>query len=302
MKQSADFRVRKTKLKTKRHKRLKRHKKIDGLNMRSFLAERLFGFKLNNFLKSTTGKLILLALVMLVFVIFLYTFFLSDRFKTKTVLLYEGDSVSTNTSFQKVASQFRGRQLLTITKGDILENYLLNGVKLQSLEIEKNYPGTLVIRIQPLPIAYRTVFITNSEEQLADDTFAMNTAGVLVNGDLNDTIPLLEIVPLAFETPKKGDEILESNEVQTFQKVTKAFIDEIGLNVKKVRFLQTARELHILTERDTWIWFDLTYDPLIQVQKLKDAVAEIQLFSKDYAHIDLRIPGQNNQRIYYLER
>ena len=80
------------------------------------------------------------------------------------------------------------------------------------------------------------------------------------------------------------------------------FERELGLNVSKLRYLQTARELHLLSDRNFWIWFDLTHDTNAQIAKLKDGAVELDLYNRDYEYIDLRIPGQGNQRIFYMER
>ena len=71
------------------------------------------------------------------------------------------------------------------------------------------------------------------------------------------------------------------------------------MQVLEIDYLRRARELHLLTERYFYVWLDLSQDLDKQLLKLKKALNELNIYEADLDYIDLRISGQNGEKVIY---
>ena len=89
---------------------------------------------------------------------------------------------------------------------------------------------------------------------------------------------------------------------ETLQVLLKAKSDmeaKFNIQVLEVYYLKRAREVHLFTERHFFVWIDLTQDLTLQFSKLKKAMTEINLYEDPLSYIDLRISGQNGEKVIY---
>ena len=72
----------------------------------------------------------------------------------------------------------------------------------------------------------------------------------------------------------------------------KTELEALELPVKEMRYMYNAREIHYISRNDMEIWVDLQLPIEDQIKKLKYGSKKIRLYSKEFHHIDLRIPKQ----------
>jgi hypothetical protein len=77
------------------------------------------------------------------------------------------------------------------------------------------------------------------------------------------------------------------------------FEGKFNMQVLEVIYLKRARELHFFTERYFYVWIDIGQDIDLQLSKLKKAMTSINIYDAPIEYIDLRISGQNGEKVIY---
>jgi cell division septal protein FtsQ len=77
------------------------------------------------------------------------------------------------------------------------------------------------------------------------------------------------------------------------------FEGKFDMSIIRIEYLKKARELHLHTERGFTVWIDLTKDLASQLNKLKKALTELNIYEANIDYIDLRISGQNGEKVIY---
>ena len=96
-----------------------------------------------------------------------------------------------------------------------------------------------------------------------------------------------------------NEELVDADMLETLLNATEDFEGKFNMQVLEIRYLKQARELHLLTERYFTIWIDLTEDANLQLAKLKKALSTLNIYEADLDYIDLRISGQNGEKVIY---
>ena len=78
--------------------------------------------------------------------------------------------------------------------------------------------------------------------------------------------------------------------------------DKFGMRVVEVIYKKVPREIHLLTERDFYIWIDMQNPADEQLKKLKKALVKLDIYTENLEYIDLRIAGGNGDKIIYKRR
>lgn len=96
-----------------------------------------------------------------------------------------------------------------------------------------------------------------------------------------------------------NEELIPEEMLATLLDTAENFEGKFGMEVVEIYYLKRARELHLYTERYFFVWIDLTQDVSIQLAKLKKALTEIDIYAAPIEYIDLRISGQNGEKVIY---
>lgn len=113
-----------------------------------------------------------------------------------------------------------------------------------------------------------------------------------------------EEVPPEEETPDTmpdeiNEELIPQDILKTLLETADSFEGKFDMEVLEIHYLKRARELHLFTERYFSVWIDLTQDVPLQLAKLKKALTEIDIYGAPLEYIDLRISGQNGEKVIY---
>jgi hypothetical protein len=96
-----------------------------------------------------------------------------------------------------------------------------------------------------------------------------------------------------------NQEILPKETLTTLLETVTSFEGKFNMQILEIRYLKRARELHLYTERLFSVWIDLGQDVNLQLEKLKKSLTEINIYTLPLEYIDLRISGQNGEKVIY---
>ncbi len=83
-----------------------------------------------------------------------------------------------------------------------------------------------------------------------------------------------------------------NEEIEFIQKIQLFVQEELKLEVKELRYLWAAQEIHAIVHDSTELWFDVNIDPDDQFERLMLGIDEINFYSRPPSHVDIRIPSQ----------
>lgn len=228
------------------------------------------------------------------FLLLIYLTLMTSTFKITRVDLFEGEVLSENLGMQQVAGKLRGKNIFLINKRSIMKKFAAANPRLKSVEIDRDFPSRLIIKLGEAPAVANLILETGNTEK----SFVINEQGVIIK--LNEQEPGLPTIRMASdEIPSGNQTYLDPDLLSKMSGAALLFDELLNLPVAEVRYLATAREIHIKAERGFVVWLDLEKEIRPQLQKLKDAVAKLNIYEEDFIYIDLRISGATGDRIIY---
>ncbi|QQR55384.1 FtsQ-type POTRA domain-containing protein [Candidatus Peregrinibacteria bacterium] len=215
-----------------------------------------------------------------------------------------------------------GRNLLIFKTRELEQKLFEEYPYLRKLNVGRDFFHTLTVNLETYEnLANVRVDFENGTQQL----YVVNELGfVSGTGSSTENLPTLvmdvtgtDLDWTALETleseespettegpePIKGfllnQELIEAEVLKKLLKATEDFEGKFNMQILEIHYLKQARELHLVTERYFTVWIDLTQDPALQLAKLKKALSTLNIYEADLEYIDLRISGQNGEKVIY---
>ena len=69
----------------------------------------------------------------------------------------------------------------------------------------------------------------------------------------------------------EGMQVITTDKIQYMVDAFNYFKEKIKINIKQIKYLPQAQEIHFILETNTHIWIDMTYDFKSQINKLNFA-------------------------------
>ena len=138
--------------------------------------------------------------------------------------------------------------------------------------------------------------------------FITNELGYIANVGLTDeTLPTIVMdvtgtdldLPESQESLAVNQEIIDQETLEVLLDSKTAFEGKFNMQILETHYVKRARELHFLTERYFFVWIDLSQSVELQLSKLKKAMTQLNIYEADLEYIDLRISGQNGEKVIY---
>lgn len=169
--------------------------------------------------------------------------------------------------------------------------------ELESVKIDKNYPATITIEFSEYPLVAN---ITNESNNLKK-SYVLNSIGYAIKENVeNQSLPYIHIKSDDPINPEKA--VIGKTRLAYILATISYFEEKFNMKVKKVFYKPVPREIHLLTERDFYIWLDIQRPAEEQLKKLKKALVKLDIYNESFAYIDLRIAGKNGEKIIYKRR
>jgi len=138
------------------------------------------------------------------------------------------------------------------------------------------------------------------ENSQVKKTYLINAIGYPIKENLEN--PNLPYIHLKSEDPVNPDQpIVESGELRYILEANTYFKERFGMRVIEILYKPNAREIHLLTEKNFYIWLDMQRSAEEQLKKLKKAAVKLDIYNTPLEYIDLRIAGSNGEKIIYKE-
>lgn len=230
---------------------------------------------------------------------FIYTMIFSNFFNIKNIVIgnksFENESISNQIKDTLKSSMGKNIFLLKV---EGLESKLLNIFpELERITIDKDYPGTLSIEFSERPLIANVI----NESNVIKKSYILNSVGFAIKEDMEDpNLPYIKIKTDEPINPKKA--VIEKAKLNYILEAKTYFEDKFGMRIREIQYKPVPRELHLLTERDFYIWLDIQKSYEDQFKKLKKAIVKLDIYKENLEYIDLRIAGNSGDKIIYKRR
>lgn len=241
-------------------------------------------------------KMLRLTTIATVFVLGLYMTFFSSYFSIKQ-LSFGVDNPETNeltAAINKTLQPQLNKNLLFLDTAKLELDLTSKFSELESIKISKDFPNTLTVELSKYP---QVANIINQSASLKK-SFIINSIGYSVKENFeNPQLPYIKIItdePLNTKNP-----LIEKDKLDYILNTAKDFESKFGMKIKEVDYKPVPREVHLLTEKNFYIWLDIQKPADDQFKKLKKALAKLDIYTMELQYIDLRIAANNGDRIIY---
>lgn len=248
---------------------------------------------------SRTKKILSLVALLTFAISLIYLIFFSGYLTTREIKVIndrlENESVVSN--MEKSLDQFLGKNLLFLDLNDISTTINTAFPQLENIEINKNYPSTLEVEFKEYPLTANII----NESNTLKKTFIVNSIGFATKEDYED--PSLPYIRIQSDEPLNPQSIIINPKTLEYISKTVAYFEEkFGMRVVETLYKPVPREIHLLTEKDFYIWLDIQRPSEDQLKKLKKALVKLDIYNENLEYIDLRISGSNGDKIIYKRK
>ncbi|HLG25389.1 MAG TPA: hypothetical protein VI588_01160, partial [Candidatus Gracilibacteria bacterium] len=80
------------------------------------------------------------------------------------------------------------------------------------------------------------------------------------------------------------------------------FEEKFGMKVLYAQFYPREREVHLYTEKYFTVMIDMEKDLNRQIEKLKKALAKLDIYNDPLVYIDLRISGTDTEKVIFKRK
>lgn len=232
-------------------------------------------------------------------VLAIYALFFSNYFEIKEIKIinkgFENENLSTKVS-SSVKSAI-GRNIFFIDTEELELKILSAMPELEIAKIDKNLPASLDIEFSE----YAAVANLINESSTIKKTYIINSIGYVIKEDFeNPNLPRIRIK--TDEAINTQSTVIEKNKINYIINAITEFESKFGMKISEAVYKPIPRELHLLTERDFYIWLDMQKSAEEQFKKLKKTLVKLDIHKENLQYIDLRIAGNNGDKIIYKRR
>lgn len=228
----------------------------------------------------------------------LYTVFFSSFFTVSKVALEKNGRAVPATAISAFLDKVKGKNILFLNI-ERLERELSQTFKneIREVRIKKSYPHKLIFKVEEHAALLNFLVITPEKTQ----QFILNQMGFAIFENTQDKeLPVLSV---KLPKPFAGKTFLIEKEIM--ERIAAAFLtfhELFGMKTPSAEWKKVERELHLKTERNFWIWLDVTADIELQLKKLKRALPKLDIYHENLEYIDLRIAGGESEKVIFKRR
>ncbi len=217
----------------------------------------------------------------------LFTLFalFSPYFQLKKVSVVRDNPHLDVQAVENIMAEFYGKNLLFLSQSDMSDRLLETFPEFREVNFKEVWPETLQVGVVLSPPYYQVL-------NEFDATFSvLSEDGVVLRQEATEGLPVLKI--LKYEKPlEAGEKFAKPEVLSSISDLRVLFSEKLQIPIEEIRYLPVAFEVHIVADNKTAFWFDLREDVLEQARKIDLVSDEINLYTQNLQHVDLRIPNQ----------
>ena len=253
---------------------------------------------------SKIKKIILCILCLFILGGSVYLLFFTDIFLIDDYQIYDdGTQITNNLPLNSLITQSLLNQNLLVYNADQLTQEILDqNPQYKAVVAKKVFPHSIKIDLEKYPVAANIINQIISPDGLnVQKKFLVNSNGMIImENDENPELPYIKVsTEQAFSL---NEQPLTQAQLEYIIKLTNLFEEKFGIKVVEAEYLKKAREIHLRTEKDFTVWFDINKDMVSQIDKLKRALLKLDIYKTPLEYIDLRISGTNAEKVIYKKR
>lgn len=245
------------------------------------------------------GNLLKRILYLGIAIFLIYLLFFSPYLLVSEIYIAEEniDNIALGEELKAATKSEIGKNLIFVDTNELNTKILDHFPQLENLQISKDYPKSLKISFTEFPL----VANVNNEAPNLKKSYIVNSMGYAIKEDLKSTaLPYITIK--SSEPLNTANPIIEAQKLNYILDTIIYFEEKFGMKVKEMIYKPSAREVHIVTEKNFAIWLDIEKSAQDQLKKLKKALVKLNIFNDPLLYIDLRIAGGNGDKIIYKRR
>lgn len=229
---------------------------------------------------------------------FTYTALFSDFFTVSKITLEKNGNAVSGTELAPFLDKLKGKNILFVNTESLkkeIEQTFKNQVLL--VNTKKSYPHRIIVKVEEYPAILNLHAVAGEKTQ----KFVVNQIGyaILENADQKD-LPVL-----VWRTDKpisRKSVIIEPAKLNPIAEAYSKFTAMFGIKISAGEWHKIERELHLKTEKNFYLWIDLTADIDQQLAKLKHSLPKLDIYNEPLEYIDLRISGGENEKVIYKRK
>jgi cell division septal protein FtsQ len=163
--------------------------------------------------------------------------------------------------------------------------------------VKKIFPQKIKVEIEKYPIVANIVNVVQGIQK----KFLVDTQGFLADENIeNPELPFIKIFTNEVFTVRTIG--LEENKLTYIMNSINLFQEKFAMKVINAEYHVREREIHLQTEKNFMVWIDMEKDLNEQMEKLKKALPKLNIYNTPLEYIDLRIAGNDNQKVIFKRR
>jgi len=281
--------------------RLKLRRKVrhTSANKLALPPHQLTGQKL-----SGLKKIIILLLIAFIIGGLVYLIFFSDFFLIQDYQIFEeGTQITDNLQLNGLADEMLvNKNVLLLDENTVTARILKDNPEYKTVSLKKILPKSIEIDLVKYPVAANIIDDVDGADGIKiEKKYLVNSNGMIIaQNDENPDLPYIRVSTK--EALGMNAFALDQEKLDYIIKLVNLFEEKFGINVQEADYLKAAREVHLKTEKNFEVWFDLGKDMLSQIDKLKRALPKLDIYKTPLEYIDLRISGTNAEKVIFKPR
>lgn len=244
-------------------------------------------------------KITILGLAIILLGISIYGIFFSNYLSIKEISLKNKELENQNIGdkIKNSISETLGKNIFLVDTKALSLKVLTAFPELEKVTLSKKYPSTILIDFSEYPLVANVV----NESSEVKKSYIINAIGFAVKENYEDkNLPYIKIKSEEPINPQNS--IIEPSNLAYILNAKDYFEEKFGMRILEIIYKPTAREIHLLTEKKFYIWLDIQRPFEQQFKKLKKALVKLDIYKDPFEYIDLRIAGNNGDKIIYKRR
>jgi len=255
--------------------------------------------KVNRGRRIKVFSIFLLMIALSAFIALIFLLFVSDTFKVQEIRINSNSETIDENILKSYLLAYRGKNIIGVNVMSIETSLKRKFPLAEVFNVKKILPSTLVLEYGEYLIK-ANVIIKNPVT--GDRTkHKLNEIGrVAISGQDDPNLPYIIV-----ETEKELDFnkiIVRKERLDYMLDAMQKYSEKFDMQVIDAEYIQNAKEVHLNTEKGFEVWIDLEGDLDAQLNKLKLSIGEVNIYELDLEYVDLRISGQDVDKIIYKER
>ncbi len=227
-----------------------------------------------------------------------YALFLSGTLTIEDIEVIENDIKISDHSIHTLLADFKGSNLLLFNADELEPFFKTQYPQYETLNISKNLPDTIRVTLKTYPVVASLMVETDEGNE---QQFFLTRAGQTAEYDeLSATEQgFREIYITSEQSLSPGTTVITQDRLAFILEAIQSFEDRFGMAVQYAEYHSIERETHLYTEREFFVWLDMTMDLDEQFDKLKKGLPRLDIYEMDLIYVDLRISGINGEKIIF---